>query len=63
MKPFDCACGARVFIENTACLTCGRELGFLPDVGEMGTFEAPYGDAPLSWTPTGNYGARSKAQP
>ena len=62
MKPFDCACGARVFFENTACLTCGRELGFLPDVGEMGTFEAPQGDAPVSRTPVGKARAYRKCE-
>jgi|RhiMethySRZTD1v2_1073278.scaffolds.fasta_scaffold134013_2 hypothetical protein len=30
MKTFRCACGARVFFENTRCLTCSRELGFFP---------------------------------
>lgn len=62
MKPFDCACGARVFFENTTCLTCGRELGFLPDAGEMGTFEAPSGDAPLSLTPVGKTRAYRKCE-
>ncbi|MDX1557258.1 MAG: putative zinc-binding metallopeptidase, partial [Xanthomonadales bacterium] len=28
MKGFHCACGQRVFFENTACLNCGRQLGF-----------------------------------
>jgi hypothetical protein len=32
MKTSLCACGARIFFENSQCLTCGRELGFLPDV-------------------------------
>ncbi len=62
MKPFDCACGARVFFENTACLTCGRELRFLPDVGEMGTLEAPYGDAALGRTPVGKARAYRKCE-
>jgi hypothetical protein len=35
MKRFDCACGARVFFENVGCLSCGSELGFLPDVGRV----------------------------
>src|SRR5262245_5836820 len=30
MKTFRCACGARVFFENSRCLTCSRELGFVP---------------------------------
>lgn len=31
MKTYRCKCGATVFFENTRCVTCGRELGFLPD--------------------------------
>jgi hypothetical protein len=31
MRWFNCECGARVFFDNTACLSCGRELGFLPE--------------------------------
>jgi hypothetical protein len=31
MRTFRCACGARIFFENTVCLRCGRQLGFLPD--------------------------------
>ena len=31
MKTFRCLCGNRIFFENTRCLQCGRELGFLPD--------------------------------
>src|SRR6186713_2398801 len=53
MRPFDCACGARVFFENSACVSCGGELGFLPDVGHMGTFEVSSGEEPLKPTPVG----------
>jgi hypothetical protein len=28
MRDFFCRCGARVFFDNTQCLSCGRELGF-----------------------------------
>jgi hypothetical protein len=31
MRTFRCTCGTRIFFENTRCLVCGRELGFLPD--------------------------------
>src|SRR5688572_11698843 len=31
VRSFECACDARVFFENTRCLSCQRELGFLPD--------------------------------
>jgi hypothetical protein len=35
MKRFDCTCGARVFFENVGCLSCGSELGFLPELGSV----------------------------
>lgn len=41
MKTFRCACGARVFFDNTQCLTCGRELGFLPEAGTLLGLEPP----------------------
>ncbi|MDP9001443.1 MAG: putative zinc-binding peptidase [Myxococcota bacterium] len=52
MQTFWCACGTRVFFENTRCLTCWRELGFLPDVSTVsaleptrtGTFSTGHGD-------------------
>jgi len=56
MRPFECACGARVFFENTLCLLCGKELAFLPDVGRMGTFEPPLEQA-ASLTPVGDTGS------
>jgi hypothetical protein len=31
MRNFRCECGARVFFDNSRCLQCGLELGFLPD--------------------------------
>src|SRR5688572_286962 len=31
MRLFRCDCGARIFFDNTRCLSCGSELGFLPD--------------------------------
>jgi hypothetical protein len=39
MRTFKCECGARIFFENTLCLTCGRELGFLPNAGSMSAIE------------------------
>ncbi len=30
MKLFRCACGNRVFFDNTECMACGRQLGFDP---------------------------------
>jgi hypothetical protein len=40
MRVFDCACGARVFFDNTQCLSCGRELGFVPEELELVSFFA-----------------------
>ncbi len=31
MRTFTCACGARIFFENTHCLACKAALGFRPD--------------------------------
>ena len=31
MRTFDCACGNKLYFENSACLKCGGELGYLPD--------------------------------
>jgi hypothetical protein len=40
MRLFACACGARVFFENSQCLACGHDLGFVPEVLDMATFDA-----------------------
>jgi hypothetical protein len=39
MKTFNCACGELTFFENVACVVCGRELGFLPDVLTLSTLD------------------------
>lgn len=39
MRTFHCACGELTFFENVACVVCGRELGFLPDVLSLSTLE------------------------
>lgn len=39
MAVFRCFCSARVFFENTRCLNCNRELGFLPDLGVLSALE------------------------
>jgi len=46
MKPFRCDCGALIFFDNVKCLTCGRELGFAPEVHSLVALEA---------APDGNY--------
>jgi hypothetical protein len=48
MKTFRCQCGNRLYFENTVCVQCGRELGFLPDRRQLVALEA--GDEGL-WTP------------
>jgi hypothetical protein len=40
MKTFKCECDSPVFFVNTQCLSCGRELGFLPDALDMASFTA-----------------------
>jgi hypothetical protein len=40
MKVFKCECGARVFFDNSLCLSCSRELGFAPDLLEMLAFSS-----------------------
>lgn len=55
MRTFRCACGARLFFENASCLTCGRELGFVPgslaltalEPNDDGSFRAADGGAAL----------------
>lgn len=65
MRPFECRCGARVFFENTVCLSCGSALGFLPDRGELRAIEAlatnehllrPHLDVDSTYRRCANYG-------
>lgn len=53
MRLFACACGAQVFFENSQCLACGSELGFVPEALDMATF----GPGPDGST---NHGLRRK---
>lgn len=40
MKLFTCqACGAQLYFENNRCLTCGRELGYLPATNLLSAIE------------------------
>lgn len=40
MKIFHCGrCDQLVFFENTACVSCGHTLAYLPDRGDLGTLE------------------------
>ncbi len=38
MRVFHCECGATVFFNNSVCLSCQRELGFMPDRLDMASF-------------------------
>jgi hypothetical protein len=44
MKIFHCACDAAVFFDNTSCLNCKRELGYLPDRKTMSAIEPAGGE-------------------
>jgi hypothetical protein len=44
MRTFICTCGARVFFDNSLCLTCGRELGFALELRTMLAAEANASD-------------------
>jgi hypothetical protein len=55
MRTFRCTCGARLFFENHNCLSCGSELGFVPDALALsavtadaaGTYRVADGAKPL----------------
>ena len=38
-RAYHCRCGAAVFFANTQCLTCGAQLGYLPDEGRVASLE------------------------
>ncbi|HEY3499021.1 MAG TPA: putative zinc-binding metallopeptidase [Polyangiaceae bacterium] len=44
MRTFRCTCGARVFFENSRCLACQRELGFLRERLELCALEPAGGE-------------------
>jgi len=39
VQTFRCACGARIFFENSQCVACGRELGFIASAGTLSAIE------------------------
>ena len=44
MKVFHCEhCDQLIFFENTACVSCGHALAFLPDIEDMATLEREEG--------------------
>jgi hypothetical protein len=53
MLTFRCACGSRIFFDNTRCLNCRRELGFLPDALTLVALEQSADGA--FTTPAGQY--------
>src|SRR5580658_2802045 len=54
MRTFRCRCGARIFFENTRCLCCQGEVGFLPDVLILSSIE-PAADGQFSMPERGLY--------
>ncbi|SDT92401.1 hypothetical protein SAMN05444156_0784 [Verrucomicrobium sp. GAS474] len=46
MKTYHCVCGQLVFFENVRCVSCQRELGFLPDLLCQSPIEAAPGQGP-----------------
>ena len=38
-RDYRCRCGAALFFRNTQCLSCGAQLGFLPDEGRLAALE------------------------
>jgi len=41
MKTYSCTCGELLYFENFACVNCGREVGFLPDLICISSLEKP----------------------
>ena len=49
MKVFHCDhCGHLLFFENTVCLNCERRVGYLPDLGLVGSLDAD-AETPEAW--------------
>jgi hypothetical protein len=51
-RDYRCRCGAAIFFRNTQCLTCGAQLGFLPDDGRV-----------VALAPDGTGGWRAEGRP
>jgi hypothetical protein len=50
-RTYRCACGEPLFFRNSQCLTCGAQLGFLPDDGRLAVFTP--GPEPGVWRAEG----------
>jgi len=50
-RSYKCRCGNPVFFDNTQCLACGSQLGFLPDEGRVAALDP--GPRPGTWTTPG----------
>ena len=49
MRIFHCDhCDHLVFFENHSCVSCGRQLAFLPDIAEIGSLDPGTGDLGLA---------------
>lgn len=47
-RSYKCRCGNHVFFDNTMCLACDAQLGFLPDEGRVAALDA--GPRPGTWS-------------
>jgi hypothetical protein len=50
-RAYKCRCGNPVFFDNTQCLACSSQLGFLPDEGRVAALDP--GPRPGTWTTPG----------
>lgn len=51
MRTFRCECGNALYFENTRCLSCQRELGFLPDALTVSALETSSGGECIALAP------------
>ena len=58
MRPFACVCGQAAYFLNTLCTACGKELGFLPELGELASLDRLEGGLLRARTGTGWDGPR-----
>jgi hypothetical protein len=51
MKTYTCTCGQLLFFENISCVNCQREVGFLPDLIRISSFDAGQNDLLVATAP------------